>query len=34
MLENHQKIRLIETKSEIYSIDTPEDLAKLKNVVL
>ena len=34
MLENHQKIRLFETKSEIYSIDTPEDLAKLKNVVL
>lgn len=30
ILENHQKIHLFETKSKIYSIDTPEDLAKLK----
>ncbi len=34
ILENHRKIRVFETKSEIFSIDSPEDLAQLKNIVL
>ena len=34
ILENHRKIKVFETKSRIFSIDTPEDLAKLKNIVL
>jgi len=34
ILEHRQKIRLFRTTSRIYSVDTPEDLARLKNITI
>jgi 3-deoxy-manno-octulosonate cytidylyltransferase (CMP-KDO synthetase) len=34
ILENHHKIRVFKIKSGVYSIDTPEDLKPLENIVL
>ena len=34
ILENEQKIKLFKTTSRIYSVDTPEDLARLKNITI
>ncbi len=34
ILEHRQKIRLFRTAGRIYSVDTPEDLARLKNITI